>query len=77
MRYSSSVKAETVHLKSTFAYIEGDAEINTSGRGPLAGRGQSPGVVIEGISATGTGAGHGGYGGGADRLNFANGEIEF
>lgn len=73
MRYASVLEAEKFHLKSTFVYIEGDASINTAGRGPGAGLGKAPGVITSTSSYIGSGAGHGGYGGGADVVNFSNG----
>ncbi|PIK55149.1 hypothetical protein BSL78_07879 [Apostichopus japonicus] len=73
MRYASVLEAEKIHLKSTFVYIEGDASINTAGRGPGAGLGKAPGVITSTSSYIGSGAGHGGYGGGADVVNFSNG----
>lgn len=74
MRYASVLEAEKIHLKSTFVYVEGDASINTAGRGPGAGLGKAPGVITSTSSYIGSGAGHGGYGGGADVVNFSNGK---
>lgn len=74
MRYASVIEAETVHVKSSFIFVEGDAVIDTSGRGPDSGSGDQPGGVIDGTPGTGTGAGHGGFGGGTDVLGFTTGK---
>lgn len=73
MRHSSEVEAKIVHVKSTFLFVEGGAVINTSGKGPDFEMGHQPGAVT--VGSTGTGAGHGGYGGGADVLNFTTGRF--
>ena len=70
MRYKSRIEAESVMIRASNVHIEGEAEIQTSGRGPGPEEGDSPGGRVDGV---GTGAGHGGFGGGADLLDYAIG----
>ena len=72
LRYKSSISAQSVNIQATNVHIEGEAVIDTMGRGPGAETGDGGGFRLEG-SLVGTGGGHGGYGGGADLLNYTSG----
>ena len=73
MRYKSRISAESVNIQATNVHIEGEAVIDTRGRGPVAETGEGTGTRLDG-SSVGTGGGHGGYGGGADMLNYTSGK---
>ncbi|XP_072025321.1 uncharacterized protein [Amphiura filiformis] len=68
MRYKSSIVAESVKIQASNIHIEGEAVIQTTARGPTEG--DSPGGSV---GDRGTGAGHGGFGGCADLLNYTTG----
>ncbi len=72
MRYKSSIVAESVKIKASNIHIEGEAVIQTSARGPGGGEGDSPGGSV---GNRGTGAGHGGFGGCNELLDYTTGIV--
>ena len=71
MRYSSQIKAVTINLEIGDVHVEGEATIDCSGRNLEASGGLGRGEVTS--VGHGVGGGHGGYGGGADIVNYGSG----
>ena len=71
MRYKSQISAATVSLNVGDIHLEGESAINCNGRGPQQTSGSGDGSLTSELY--GSGAGHGGYGGGADDKNFTAG----
>ena len=72
LRYQSKISAQSVNIRATNVHIEGEAVIDTIGRGPGAESGEGGGARLE-SSSVGIGGGHGGFGGGADLQNYTSG----
>ena len=72
MRYDSEITANQITLQVGSIHQEGEAKLDVSGRGGTAETGNG-GTVTEGEIEVGIGAGHGGYGGGADLVDLNSG----
>ena len=69
MRFSSEITANQITIETGSIHQEGEATLDVSLRGNNAGDGTGS-VASDGA---GIGAGHGGYGGGADVDNYTSG----
>lgn len=71
MRYSSLIQADSINISSGTLHMEGEARLDTTARG------DTQSVVNPGVdpAGNGLGAGHGGFGGGADLVNYTSGNI--
>lgn len=71
MRYSSLIQADSINISSGTLHMEGEARLDTTARG------NTQSVVNPGVdpAGNGLGAGHGGFGGGADLINYTSGNI--
>ena len=70
MRHGSRLEARDITLEVTHLHMEGEAALDTSGRGPVA---TDPTTAVD-PSGHGLGGGHGGFGGGSDVVNFTKGQ---
>ena len=71
MRYQSMIQGDTITLGAGSVHMEGEARLDTSGRGEDW---SSVGDGTVDPAGYGIGAGHGGYGGGSDLLNYTHGK---
>ena len=62
MRYASSIEANNITVEAGDIHIEGEARLDTIGRGVSHSNSMGPGTVDG--QGYGTGGGHGGFGGG-------------
>lgn len=64
------IQGDTIKLTAQSVHMEGEARLDTGGRGLIW-----TSVGNAGLDATGAGlgGGHGGYGGGADIMNYTQG----
>lgn len=71
MRYSSLIRADSINISSGTLHMEGEARLDTTARG------NTQSVINPGVdpAGNGLGAGHGGFGGGADLINYTSGNI--
>lgn len=69
MRYSSLIRADSINISSGTLHMEGEARLDTTARG------NTQSVINPGVdpAGNGLGAGHGGFGGGADLINYTSG----
>ena len=65
MRYASKISANKITIDAGSVHQEGEATLLVTARG----REESKGMGDITADGSGLGAGHGGYGGGADKLN--------
>ena len=72
MRYDSEITANQITIQAGSIHQEGEAMLDVSGRGGTEGTGDG-GTVLEREIEVGIGAGHGGYGGGADLVDLNSG----
>ena len=70
MRYASHLEAREITLEVRYLHMEGEAMLETSGRGPVT----TDYVGAVDPSGHGLGGGHGGFGGGSDLINFTMGQ---
>ena len=71
MHYQSYITAESITMQVNDLSLEGESVLDVSGRGPEAGIGLGAGVDVLGMML---GAGHGGFGGGANLVNYTQGK---
>ena len=73
MRFSSSITANQITIETGSIHQEGEATLDVSARGNSS----TPGIGSIAPDGAGIGAGHGGYGGGADAENFTSGQLNY
>ena len=73
MRFSSSITANQITIETGSIHQEGEATLDVSTRGNSS----TAGVGSVASDGAGIGAGHGGYGGGADAENFTSGQLNY
>ena len=71
MRFSSSITANQITIETGSIHQEGEATLDVSTRGNSS----TAGIGSVASDGAGIGAGHGGYGGGADAENFTSGQL--
>lgn len=74
MRYNSSIEASSVYMNVTEIHLEGSARFDVSGKSDISPVSTAAGMYFNGH---GTGAGHGGHGGGADLSDYKSGKLSF
>ena len=69
MRYRSLIQADSINISAGTLHMEGEASLDT------VGRGKPQTIINPGVdpAGNGLGAGHGGFGGGADLANYTSG----
>ena len=72
MRFDSEITANQITIEAGSIHQEGEATLDVSSRGGSAEAGDG-GTIDEEEHIVGIGAGHGGYGGGADLIDLVSG----
>ena len=70
MRHASRLLGRNITLEVAHLHMEGEAILNTTGRGPVA----TDHMAAVDPNGYGLGGGHGGFGGGSDTVNLMNGQ---